>query len=117
MLLFKIMEMSHNPIIRSNCIIALGDVALRSSHLVDENNNKLYEGLSDKDMMVKKNTLMVLTYLILGSMIKVQGRLGSARQRSVWRTKTPVLRTWRSYSLQNYQATRTMPSTTISPDG
>lgn len=57
-------------------MIALGDVAVRFSHLVDENNNKLYEGLSDKDMTVKKNTLMVLTYLILGSMIKVKGQLG-----------------------------------------
>jgi condensin complex subunit 1 len=76
MLLFKIMETSRDPIIRSNCIIALGDVAVRFSHLVDENNNKLYEGLSDKDMTVKKNTLMVLTYLILGSMIKVKGQLG-----------------------------------------
>lgn len=76
MLLFKIMETSRDPTIRSNCIIALGDVAVRFSHLVDENNNKLYEGLSDKDMTVKKNTLMVLTYLILGSMIKVKGQLG-----------------------------------------
>lgn len=76
MLLFKIMETSRDPIIRSNAIIALGDVAVRFSHLVDENNNKLYEGLSDKDMTVKKNTLMVLTYLILGSMIKVKGQLG-----------------------------------------
>ncbi|KAF8309106.1 hypothetical protein DL93DRAFT_2063311 [Clavulina sp. PMI_390] len=76
MLLFKIMETSRDPIIRSNCIIALGDVAVRFSHLVDENNNKLYDGLSDKDMTVKKNTLMVLTYLILGSMIKVKGQLG-----------------------------------------
>jgi len=76
MLLFKIMETSRDPVIRSNCMIALGDVAVRFSHLVDENNNKLYEGLSDKDMTVKKNTLMVLTYLILGSMIKVKGQLG-----------------------------------------
>lgn len=76
MLLFKIVETSRDPTIRSNAIIALGDVAVRFSHLVDENNNKLYEGLSDKDMTVKKNTLMVLTYLILGSMIKVKGQLG-----------------------------------------
>ena len=76
MLLFKILETSKDATIRSNAIIALGDVAVRFSHLIDENNNKLYDGLSDKDIVVKKNTLMVLTYLILGSMIKVKGQLG-----------------------------------------
>ncbi|KAF8342559.1 non-SMC mitotic condensation complex subunit 1-domain-containing protein [Cantharellus anzutake] len=76
MLLFKIMETSKDPIIRSNSIIALGDIAVRFSHLIDENNNKLYDGLSDQSIVVKKNTLMVLTYLILGSMIKVKGQLG-----------------------------------------
>ena len=57
-------------------MIALGDVAVSFSNIVDENSNELYKGLSDADLVVKKNTLMVLTHLILNGMIKVKGQLG-----------------------------------------
>lgn len=76
MLLFKIMETSRNPIIKSNIVIALGDVAVCFNTMIDENSNRLYDGLSDHDLTVKKNTLMVLTHLILNGMIKVKGQLG-----------------------------------------
>jgi condensin complex subunit 1 len=76
MLLFKILETSKDPTIRSNIIIALGDVAVCFGNMIDENSNKMYDGLSDKDLVVKKNTLMVLTHLILNGMIKVKGQLG-----------------------------------------
>ncbi|KIK92248.1 hypothetical protein PAXRUDRAFT_830137 [Paxillus rubicundulus Ve08.2h10] len=75
-LLFKILETSRDPSIRSNIVIALGDVAVSFSSIVDENSNELYKGLSDDDLVVKKNTLMVLTHLILNGMIKVKGQLG-----------------------------------------
>ncbi|KAG6333782.1 hypothetical protein ID866_5308 [Astraeus odoratus] len=75
-LLFKILETSRDPDIRSNIVIALGDVAVSFSNIIDENSNELYKGLSDGDLVVKKNTLMVLTHLILNGMIKVKGQLG-----------------------------------------
>lgn len=75
-LLFKILETSKDANIRSNIVIALGDVAVSFSNIIDENSNELYKGLSDKDFVVKKNTLMVLTHLILNGMIKVKGQLG-----------------------------------------
>lgn len=75
-LLFKILETSKDAGIRSNTVIALGDVAVSFSNIIDENSNELYKGLSDDDMVVKKNTLMVLTHLILNGMIKVKGQLG-----------------------------------------
>lgn len=75
-LLFKILETSKDSNIRSNIVIALGDVAVSFSNIVDENSNELYKGLSDKNFVVKKNTLMVLTHLILNGMIKVKGQLG-----------------------------------------
>ncbi len=75
-LLFKILETSKDANIRSNVVIALGDVAVSFSTIFDENGNELYKGLSDKDFVVKKNTLMVLTHLILNGMIKVKGQLG-----------------------------------------
>ncbi|KAG0695301.1 non-SMC mitotic condensation complex subunit 1-domain-containing protein [Suillus ampliporus] len=60
-LLFKILETSKDPNIRSNIVIALATWRSR---------------LSDGDLVVKKNTLMVLTHLILNGMIKVKGQLG-----------------------------------------
>lgn len=46
------------------------------SNVIDENNAELYRGLSDRNERVKKNTLMVLTHLILNGMIKIKGQLG-----------------------------------------
>ena len=57
-------------------IIALGDVAVSFSSIIDESNDELYKGLRDDDIVVKKNTLMVLTHLILNGMIKVKGQMG-----------------------------------------
>lgn len=76
LLLFKILETSKSANIRSNIVIALGDVAVSFSNIIDENSSELYKGLSDNDLVVKKNTLMVLTHLILNGMVKVKGQLG-----------------------------------------
>ncbi|CAG8517034.1 9868_t:CDS:10 [Cetraspora pellucida] len=75
-LLFTILERSSEPTIRSNIIIALGDMTVCFNNIIDENINYLYKRLSDPDNLVKKNTLMVLTHLILNGMIKVKGQLG-----------------------------------------
>lgn len=76
MMLFKVLETSREPAVRSNIVIALGDIAVSFSTIMDENSDRLYSGLHDKDPTVKKNTLMVLTHLILNGMIKVKGQLG-----------------------------------------
>lgn len=76
MLLFKILETSQNPAVRSNIIIALGDIAVCFATIMDQHSDGLYKGLTDSDLDVKKNTLMVLTHLILNGMIKVKGQLG-----------------------------------------
>ncbi|KAF9920846.1 Condensin complex subunit [Linnemannia zychae] len=75
-LLFTILEKSTEPAIRSNIIIALGDMAVCFNNLIDANINYLYKRLSDSDKAVKKNALMVLTHLILNGMVKVKGQLG-----------------------------------------
>ncbi|KAF9583373.1 Condensin complex subunit, partial [Lunasporangiospora selenospora] len=75
-LLFTILEKSNEPTIRSNIIIALGDMAVCFNNLIDANIAYLYKRLSDSDSAVKKNTLMVLTHLILNGMVKVKGQLG-----------------------------------------
>ncbi|KAK9763414.1 condensin complex non-SMC subunit Cnd1 [Basidiobolus ranarum] len=75
-LLFTMLEKSSDAIVRSNIVIALGDVAVCFNTLVGENIAFLYKRLRDPDNSVKKNTLMVLTHLILNGMIKVKGQLG-----------------------------------------
>ncbi|KAH9912294.1 non-SMC mitotic condensation complex subunit 1-domain-containing protein [Epithele typhae] len=75
-LLFRVLEKSRDPGIRSNIVIALGDVAVAFSSIIDESNDELYKGLRDGDIVVKKNTLMVLTHLILNGMVKVKGQMG-----------------------------------------
>ncbi|TYJ51842.1 hypothetical protein B9479_007560 [Cryptococcus floricola] len=76
LLVFRILETSKDPVVRSNIVIALGDIAVCFGNLIDDNSERLYQGLADSDLVVKKNTLMVLTHLILNGMIKVKGQLG-----------------------------------------
>ncbi|RIA97299.1 condensin complex subunit 1 [Glomus cerebriforme] len=75
-LLFTILEISNEPLIRSNITVALGDIVVCFNNVIDENINYLYKRLTDPDDLVKKNALMVLTHLILNGMIKVKGQLG-----------------------------------------
>ncbi|KAF9174343.1 Condensin complex subunit [Mortierella sp. AD010] len=75
-LLFTILEKSTEPTIRSNIIIALGDMAVCFHNLIEANISYLFKRLSDSETAVKKDTLMVLTHLILNGMIKVKGQLG-----------------------------------------
>ncbi|KXS19739.1 hypothetical protein M427DRAFT_152232 [Gonapodya prolifera JEL478] len=74
-LLFTILEKCDDPVIRSNIIIALGDMTVSFNTLIDDNINYLYNRLNDSDPAVKKNTLMVLTHLIINGMIKVKGQI------------------------------------------
>ncbi|KAI4260919.1 MAG: hypothetical protein LQ352_000074 [Teloschistes flavicans] len=75
-LLITILEKSHNPVTRSNVVIALGDMAVCFNHLIDENTDFLYRRLNDKDSSVKRTCLMTLTFLILAGQVKVKGQLG-----------------------------------------
>ncbi|KAI9738238.1 MAG: Condensin complex subunit [Cirrosporium novae-zelandiae] len=75
-LLITILERSDDPIIRSNVVIALGDMAVCFNHLIDENTDFLYRRLNDDDAMVKRTCLMTLTFLILAGQVKVKGQLG-----------------------------------------
>ncbi|QSL64500.1 hypothetical protein MERGE_001801 [Pneumocystis wakefieldiae] len=75
-LLFTILEKSPDPLIRSNLVIALGDMNVCFNHLINENTEFLYRRLKDDDSSVKKTCLMTLTFLILAGQVKVRGQLG-----------------------------------------
>jgi condensin complex subunit 1 len=75
-LLITIMERSPDATVRSNAVIALGDMAVCFNHLIDENTDFLYRRLADDDTSVKRTCLMTLTFLILAGQVKVKGQLG-----------------------------------------
>lgn len=75
-LLITIMERSPDATVRSNVVIALGDMAVCFNHLIDENTDFLYRRLADSDLSVKRTCLMTLTFLILAGQVKVKGQLG-----------------------------------------
>ncbi|XP_055958438.1 condensin complex subunit 1 isoform X2 [Patella vulgata] len=74
-LLFTILEKSPNPAIRANTIIALGDLSFRFPNLIEPWTPHLYGRLRDQSPQVRKNTLQVLTHLILNDMVKVKGQI------------------------------------------
>jgi condensin complex subunit 1 len=63
------------PALRSNLVIALGDLTLRFPNAMEPWTEHIYRPLGDPDAGVRKNALMVLTHLILNDMMKVKGHI------------------------------------------
>ncbi|KAL4220856.1 meiotic chromosome condensation [Mactra antiquata] len=74
-LLFTLLEKSTSSIIRANTIIAMGDLCFRFPNLIEPWTPHLYARLRDESTAVRKNTMQVLTHLILNDMIKVKGQI------------------------------------------
>ncbi|KAK9180866.1 hypothetical protein WN944_024002 [Citrus x changshan-huyou] len=72
-LLFTVVESSPSEIVRSNCTIALGDLAVRFPNLLEPWTENMYARLKDPSMAVRKNAVLVLSHLILNDMMKVKG--------------------------------------------
>jgi condensin complex subunit 1 len=72
-LLFTTLEKAKERSLRSNVVIALGDLAFRFPNSVEPWNHLIYARLRDEDSFVRSNVLMVLTHLILNDMVKVKG--------------------------------------------
>lgn len=75
-LFLTILERSEDPVIRSNMVIAFGDLAQSFNRIVDQNIDFLFARLRDSHLTVRRNALMVLTHLSLCGMIKVKGQIG-----------------------------------------
>uniref|UniRef100_A0A8C5TL43 Condensin complex subunit 1 n=1 Tax=Malurus cyaneus samueli TaxID=2593467 RepID=A0A8C5TL43_9PASS len=74
-LLFTMMEKSTLPGVRSNLIIAAGDLAIRFPNLVEPWTSHLYARLRDPCPSVRQTAGLVLTHLILKDMVKVKGQV------------------------------------------
>ena len=61
--------------IRANTVIAIGDLCFRFPNLLEPWTSHIYSRLQDSSVIVRKNTLTVLTHLILNDMVKVKGQI------------------------------------------
>ncbi|CAA6663531.1 unnamed protein product [Spirodela intermedia] len=72
-LLFTIVEGAPSETVRSNCTVALGDLAARFPNLLEPWTENMYARLRDPSDSVRKNAVLVLSHLILNDMMKVKG--------------------------------------------
>ncbi|OVA04093.1 Condensin complex [Macleaya cordata] len=72
-LLFTVVESAPSETVRSNCTIALGDLAARFPNLLEPWTENMYARLRDPSISVRKNAVLVLSHLILNDMMKVKG--------------------------------------------
>lgn len=75
-LFLTILDKSPDATIRSNLVIAFGDLVQSFARIIDENIGYLFARLDDPDAGVRRNTLLVLTHLTLTGLIKVKGQIG-----------------------------------------
>ena len=90
-LFFTVLEKSSYPSLRANLIIAASDLVCRFPNVIEPWTPFLYSRfvshhsskvsnlvqcrLKDECSLVRKNTIMVLTHLILNDMIKIRGQI------------------------------------------
>ncbi|XP_028550454.1 condensin complex subunit 1 [Dendrobium catenatum] len=72
-LLFTVVENAPSETVRSNCTVALGDLAVRFPNLLEPWTENMYARLRDPSTSVRKNAVLVLSHLILNDMMKVKG--------------------------------------------
>ncbi|KAF8043750.1 hypothetical protein BT93_A1921 [Corymbia citriodora subsp. variegata] len=80
-LLFTVIENSPFEVVRSNCTIALGDLAVRFPNLLEPWTENIYARLRDPSLSVRKNAVLVLSHLILNDMMKVKGYINEMAAR------------------------------------
>ncbi|XP_076908529.1 condensin-1 complex subunit CAP-D2-like [Bidens hawaiensis] len=80
-LLFTVVESAPSETVRSNCTIALGDLAVRFPNLLEPWTEKMYSRLHDPSLSVRKNAVLVLSHLILNDMMKVKGHINEMAMR------------------------------------
>lgn len=74
-LLFTILEKSPLPVVRSNTIVALGDLTVRFPNILEPWTPNLYARLSDENASVRLTAITVLTQLVLKDVMKVKGQV------------------------------------------
>jgi len=76
-LLFTVLVKEQSDAIKTSIVIALGDLAFRFPNALEPWTGHMYARLTDSSVVVRYNSLMVLTHLILNDMIKVKGQVSN----------------------------------------
>ena len=76
-LLFTVITKEPLVSVRATAMVALGDLAFRVPNSVEPWTEHIYARLADESPVVKHNTLMVLTHLVLNDMVKVKGQVSN----------------------------------------
>ncbi|XP_077510850.1 CAP-D2 condensin subunit [Amblyomma americanum] len=74
-LLFNILENSPDPVMRTNLVVAVGDLVVRFPNHLYNWTEKIYARLQDPSREVRLGTLKTVSFLILNDMIKVKGQI------------------------------------------
>ncbi|XP_029436445.1 condensin complex subunit 1 [Rhinatrema bivittatum] len=74
-LLFTMLEKSPHPCLRSNIMIAVGDLSMRFPNMIEPWTPYLYARLRDPSRSVRKTASLVMTHLILKDLVKVKGQI------------------------------------------
>ncbi|KRX03620.1 Armadillo-type fold [Pseudocohnilembus persalinus] len=74
-LLFDLLYSDVDEIIKTNVIVSMGDLLHKYQNLLTPYIDKVYSNLHDKNLQVRKTTMMVLTHLILNDMMKIKGEI------------------------------------------
>ncbi|KAA0032300.1 condensin complex subunit 1 [Cucumis melo var. makuwa] len=69
-LLFTVVEIAPSDIVRSNCTIALGDLAVCFPNLLEPWTENMYTRLKDPSNSVRKNVVLELSHLIFNDIMK-----------------------------------------------
>jgi hypothetical protein len=74
-LLFTVLERDQSMTIKTSIMVALGDLAFRFPNTLEPWTDCMFRRLRDPEVIVRYNTLMVITHLVLNDMIKVKGHV------------------------------------------
>uniref|UniRef100_A0A8C9TS17 Condensin complex subunit 1 n=1 Tax=Scleropages formosus TaxID=113540 RepID=A0A8C9TS17_SCLFO len=74
-LLFTVLEKASLPVVRSNTLIALGDLTVRFPNILEPWTQNLYARLNDDSPSVRQTAVTVLTQLVLKDVLKVKGHV------------------------------------------
>lgn len=74
-LIFQILKSQIDFSVKTNVIIAMGDLFNRYPNDLNESTQQFFELLHDEQNHVRRQTLLVITHLILNDMLKIRGEI------------------------------------------
>lgn len=74
-LVFQILESKIEFGVKCNVIISLGDMFNRFPNILNEHTQRMFTLLHDDQNRVRRQTMIVITHLILNDMLKIRGEI------------------------------------------